>query len=52
MTKQNTKKVIASLWLCGKIPKSDLKKAFTKEEIKDLVFGRGWGEEVLDEIRG
>ncbi len=49
--KTHLKKVAAELWLKGELPEKDLKKALTEEERKDIVFGKKWVEEALDEMR-
>ncbi len=48
--KEKLKEIAAELWLKGEISETALKKALSKEEVKDLKFGRQWIEETLNEI--
>ena len=49
--KDRLKKLACELWLKGELSETQLKKALSDEEVKDLKFGKQWIEEVIDEIR-
>lgn len=49
--KENIKRIAAELWLKGELSESQLKKALSEEEVKDLAFGKKWVEDAFDEIR-
>lgn len=48
--KEHLKKLAAELWLKGELSETQLRKALSEEEVKDLKFGKRWVEEVIHEI--
>jgi metal-responsive CopG/Arc/MetJ family transcriptional regulator len=49
--KVHLKRTASELWLKGELSDSQLKKALSEEEVKDLTFGKQWIEATIDEIR-
>jgi metal-responsive CopG/Arc/MetJ family transcriptional regulator len=49
--KERLKRIGAELWLKGELTDTELKKALSDEEVKDLAFGKKWVEEAVNEIR-
>lgn len=50
MRKLKDKKKAAELWLNGKLGEEDLKRILSREEMKDLKFGKSWVEEMVESI--
>ncbi len=50
MRKPKDKKKAAELWVEGKFGEDNLKQIFSREEIKNLKFGKRWIEETIEDI--
>lgn len=50
MKRRGDKKKAAGLWIKGKLNENDLGQIFSREEIKDLKFGKRWIEEMVESI--